>query len=175
LFTVKTPHKTKHFAIEDPNSQPVAVAPNAIRQLPPEFLRSEITLHTVFATFAAIVILLSIFMRHDGPESVFLPGLNVPMPEICSSRRVLGVDCPGCGLTRSFIAISHGDVSRAWRLNRASIAVYLFVAIQVPWHLLQIWFLKKRGRALEFNALYSLPILIASLLLINWILKLIGI
>lgn len=35
----------------------------------------------------------------------------------CVMRRVFGVACPTCGLTRAFAAIAHGDWARAWALH----------------------------------------------------------
>ncbi len=129
-------------------------------------------LHFIFLTLAAVILLLSILMRSEGPESVFLPGVRSPMPETCSSRRLLGIDCPGCGLTRSFISISRGDFARAWQLNRASFVVYLFVMIQIPWHALQLWKLRRDGRAIDWTWIYGTPIFVVIVLMINWLWKL---
>lgn len=38
-------------------------------------------------------------------------------PPLCWSVVLLGRECPGCGLTRSFAAIGRGDVQRANALN----------------------------------------------------------
>ncbi len=124
---------------------------------------------------AAAVLLMSFLMRSEGAKSVFLPGFQNAMPETCSSKRVFGIDCPGCGLTRSFISISHGNLARAWELNRASIVVYLFVAIQIPWHALQIWRLRRSGRPIDLPGIYFVPILVVVILMLNWILRMTGV
>ncbi len=68
-----------------------------------------------------------------GPErQVYLPGLSVPVPETCTLRARFAIDCPGCGMTRSFIHIAHGRILDALRLNPASILVFLFIAAQIP-------------------------------------------
>jgi len=68
-----------------------------------------------------------------GPQrQVYLPGLSVPMPETCTLRSRFAIDCPGCGMTRSFIHIAHGRFLDAMRLNPASILVFLFIAAQIP-------------------------------------------
>lgn len=65
-------------------------------------------------------------------REVILPFVNLPLPETCSTQSRLGIDCPGCGLTRSFIHIVHGDIAAAWQLNWVSIFVFGYVVAQLP-------------------------------------------
>lgn len=52
--------------------------------------------------------------------------------DLCSVHRVTGLPCPGCGLTRAFISLSHGDFSTAAGLNPFALFLYpLFVALAV--------------------------------------------
>ena len=39
--------------------------------------------------------------------------LGQPLPELCLARRITGSGCTGCGMTRSFISIMHGDLAGA--------------------------------------------------------------
>jgi hypothetical protein len=136
------------------------------------FVRSEIRLHALFFMMAAVILLMSIVMRTDGEKAVFLPGFKSPMPDTCSSRRMLGIDCPGCGMTRAFISISHGDFARAWTLNHASFIVYFFVAVQLPWHAIQIWKLRRNQPPLDWKYVYMTPVAVVVVLSINWVLTL---
>lgn len=47
-------------------------------------------------------------------------------PGFCLFHRLTGLDCPGCGMTRAFHAISHGEFTQALSFNLLSIAVYAF-------------------------------------------------
>lgn len=47
----------------------------------------------------------------------------------CLSRAVLGLDCPFCGMSRSFVALAHGDVARAFAFHAAG--PLLFAAMVV--------------------------------------------
>lgn len=38
-------------------------------------------------------------------------------PELCPFRRMTGLPCPGCGLTRSWVALAHGDLGSAVAFN----------------------------------------------------------
>ncbi|MCA1732365.1 MAG: DUF2752 domain-containing protein [Acidobacteria bacterium] len=42
----------------------------------------------------------------------------IPRQTVCWSRLLFGILCPGCGLTRSFVALAEGSLADAWRLNR---------------------------------------------------------
>lgn len=54
-------------------------------------------------------------------------------PIICPFRRLTGLPCPGCGLTRSWVYIAHGDFSRAWAANPFGLLTFLaaFVVLAV--------------------------------------------
>jgi hypothetical protein len=45
---------------------------------------------------------------------------------VCPLYRMTGIACPGCGLTRGFHALFHGDILTALRFN-ALLPVYLFI------------------------------------------------
>ena len=80
---------------------------------------------------------------------------------------MLGIDCPGCGMTRAFISISHGKFARAWHLNHASIVVYFFVAVQIPWHAIQIWKLRRNQRPMSWSLVYMTPVAVVVVLSIQ--------
>jgi len=133
------------------------------------YIRSELWLHGIFFAMAAAVLLMSFLMRSEGETEVFMPGFNSPMPETCSARRMFGIDCPGCGMTRAFISISSGRFARAWSFNPASFVVYLFVALQIPWHSIQIWRLCKSGVPIVTRWAYLAPIAMVVVIFSHWI------
>ncbi|MEL7497394.1 MAG: DUF2752 domain-containing protein [Planctomycetota bacterium] len=168
--------------MQDPNAEqpdvtpgPTEPAPAPVRPAdyvwPAKTVRQHLTVHVTFLVMAVVVITMSFLMRSEGPNNVFLPGSIVPMPESCYSKRLMGIDCPGCGLTRAFISISHGEFSRAWRFNSASFIVYLFCLVQIPWNTMQIYLLWTRKRALELNYVFYAPILMVIVLGLHWLWK----
>ena len=135
-------------------------------------VRGDVALHVLFLSMATVVLLMSCLMSNDGGSKIFLPGFKTAIPSMCSTRVLTGIDCPGCGLTRAFVSISHGRFLEAWQFNPASFAVYAFVAAQIPWHSIQLWRIARRRRPLESNLVYLAPIGLVVILMANWLIKL---
>lgn len=75
-------------------------------------------------------------LQFDPPRTVRIPWLDLPLPETCSAQRMLGVDCPGCGLTRSFILTAHGRVGDAFQMHPAGTLAFIVLSLIVP---LRLW------------------------------------
>jgi hypothetical protein len=45
-------------------------------------------------------------------------------PTICVFKNLLGIECPGCGMTRAFSCILHGDLVAAISYNRLVAIVF---------------------------------------------------
>ncbi len=50
---------------------------------------------------------------------------------LCPFRAVTGLPCPGCGMTRAFCAMGHGDVAGAFGFN--ALAPFVFAAALLLW------------------------------------------
>lgn len=68
------------------------------------------------------------------------------LPEVCTAKRVLGVGCPGCGLTRSFVVGVRGDLAGATRLHPLGAVLLVFTASQVPYRAARLVRGRPRGR-----------------------------
>ena len=44
-------------------------------------------------------------------------GRILGMPSVCVFYEVTGLPCPGCGLTRSFVCLEHGQIMQAFQWN----------------------------------------------------------
>lgn len=130
----------------------------------------------LLASSAILLLAISLRTRADQRvEFAWLP--NWPMPETCASRGMFNVECPGCGLTRSFIALAAGDLADAWRMNRAGWLLAVAVLCQFPYRLATIRQLKLRGFPEPLPAWLktgSSWTLIAAVI-VNWGLKIVGI
>lgn len=85
-------------------------------------------------------------LQFDPPRAVRLPWSDTPLPELCGSQRLLGVDCAGCGLTRSFILSAHGRWREAWAMHAAGTVAFLFLLALLPYRLWQGWQLARGHR-----------------------------
>lgn len=57
-------------------------------------------------------------------------------PVICPFRLMTGLPCPGCGLTRSWVHLAHGQMSDAWAANPfgvVTMALALTYVVAVGW------------------------------------------
>ena len=136
------------------------------------YYRTNFWLHVSFLLVATAVIFCSMVMTSEGRTTVRVPWLPIEMPEACMSRRVWNMDCPGCGLTRSFINMGHGEIQRAFSFNPAGPIVYLFVLIQIPWHGYQLFRLLKLRRPIESNWLFAPLYAMSGVVLAQWLWRL---
>jgi hypothetical protein len=58
------------------------------------------------------------------------------LPASCFVRESLGFDCPGCGLTRSFVYFFQGNFASSLAANRCGWLLAIAVAFQIPF---RIW------------------------------------
>ena len=101
-------------------------------------LASETRYHLVVLGLCTSVLVLSAVLTVRDSH-VYTPLVNTPLPGICSFRALAGIDCPGCGLTRSFIRLARVDFVGAWHFNPAGILVFMVVAFQLPYRSFQLW------------------------------------
>jgi hypothetical protein len=54
-------------------------------------------------------------------------------PVLCPFRRITGMPCPGCGMTRSFVALAHGDLGAALAFNRLGPLLMVVFVVALAW------------------------------------------
>ena len=98
-------------------------------------LRGRLRGNVGVLVLCSTVVLLSILMSAD-PQVARIFGWDVP--PLCVFVNVLGTECLGCGMTRSFIFTAHGDLDAAWLLNRGGPPFWLLIASQIPYRALLV-------------------------------------
>ena len=120
---------------------------------------------------SGVVAVLAFALKELPDERVAFRALSgMPLPQTCFSRSWLGLKCPGCGLTRSFIHLAEGDIDASWRSHRLGALMAVVIAIQVPYRLLAM---RRLGGPLlppRWQAAFAYALI--ALLLGNWLLEL---
>lgn len=134
--------------------------------------------HRNILVICTVVVVIAVTLQTRSDQRVefaWLPG--VPMPQTCASRIIFDVDCPGCGLTRSFIALAAGDFSNAFQQNRTGWLLAVALLIQFPYRLYLFRHTKTHGLPEPFpgwlTPAFTWTLLVA--LIGNWALKILGI
>lgn len=93
------------------------------------------------------------------------------LPHFCLFQKIFGIPCPGCGITRSLIAISELNFVSSWHYNPVGMFILLFIFIQIPLRIFAMTFKNMEGLMCLFSKI--LNCLIVSSLLLVWIVRVI--
>ncbi len=126
----------------------------------------------VWLAGAVSVLALACVLRVGEGRQVLLPWLG-RLPETCTLYARFGIDCPGCGLTRSFISLARGDLRTAWELSPVSLLMFAYTAVQIP---LALAHLSRASRSLlgvltQWNQVAFVALLLA--LLLQWVIRIV--
>jgi hypothetical protein len=166
---------------ESPVPQPPRVedAPRLVERTPGaewrDAPRADGQFHGVILGVAGCVLALAGVLRVEGEEAVIVPVIDQPLPGVCTYQRLLGLPCPGCGLTRCFISLAHGDVVAAWHFSPAGILLFAVVAAQLPVRGVQLWRIRRGQQELGQRWVSSTAFwLCVAALLTQWLVRTVG-
>lgn len=97
--------------------------------------------HGIILAIATLVLLVAASLSVRGEHEVRIPLLGFSLPELCYWRMMFELPCPGCGLTRCFISLAHGEVARAWQFQPVGCLIFAGVVLQFPyrgWQILRL-------------------------------------
>ena len=78
--------------------------------------------------------------------SVIIP--RAPEIGLCSFKRLTGLPCAGCGMTRSFIALGHGDWTAGFEWHPIGVLLYMAMVLMLP---LLLWEMRNRHILITLN------------------------
>lgn len=87
----------------------------------------------------------------------------------CWYKENLGIECPSCGLTRSFISIGDFNLKQAFSYNRIGFFVYLLMIFVLILNIMGIKEAKFTSKFGKFVAVYGFLVCVA--LVLNWIIE----
>lgn len=131
----------------------------------------------ILTGIAAVIVVAALLLtvRSDGHVAPkMMPSITVP--ESCPSKIWFGVECPGCGLTRSVISLAEGDLGASYQFNRAGWLVALAVLFQFPYR----WYVLRqlnKTNDVSWSSPWWIDVLSKSLVAVligNWLLKVSG-
>lgn len=106
-------------------------------RLCPDERRREYNLVMLGLAIAVVLLALAFEVRPDQRVAfAVLP--RWPIPETCQSRRLFGIDCPGCGLTRSVVHLAHLRVRDSLAVHPLGWLMFLLIVLQIPYRLLAL-------------------------------------
>ena len=137
----------------------------------PQRAPNDLVFHLTTLILCGGVIIASALLEVDGTR-VVLPGTEIALPGICWFRRLLDMNCPGCGLTRSFISLAHGSWSAAWHFNAAGPLLFALVVSQIPYQSCQLWRLRRGLSPWRLGATATIPVVVfAGALFAQWLIR----
>lgn len=102
----------------------------------------------------AVLVAAALLSVRDERE-VHLAQLSWTVPELCSYHVITGLDCPGCGMTRSFISLAHGRWLDAFHYHPLGAILFTYIAAQVPFQAWQIFRIRRGKRPFRVDPLHS--------------------
>lgn len=116
-------------------------------------------------TFFSILVLLIILTAGwwVTPDQV------APIP-LCGFKFIFGIDCPGCGLTRSFLSLARGNVGASFHYNAAGPLIYLFLGTYVVD--LSLKGVRGKGLSVPLRVSEIFAVAVGVLLFGHWIIRL---
>lgn len=67
------------------------------------------------------------------------------LPPSCTFQRITGWNCPGCGLTRSFVFMGAASPLQAFKMHIFGPLLWTAVAAQLPYRGMRLWRNRARG------------------------------
>ena len=117
---------------------------------------------------AIIVLSLVLTVRRSDEHAAFCFLPDWPIPSTCPSQVIFHVECPGCGLTRSFIFLAHGRWQEAFARHRVGWLMALAVVLQIPYRLAALFGRNREPLGKRIPELFGMALIAA--LIGNWVL-----
>lgn len=130
---------------------------------------------TVQTLAVCLGILLGAVLLDVSPEEESVAVGDYSLPTLCLHRAFSGHPCPGCGMTRSFVHLGHGQLARAARANPAGPLLFVVIVLQLPFRVWQLHYRRQsqtRPRWLRLMERAGLLLLVITALVAvgNWLL-----
>jgi hypothetical protein len=124
--------------------------------------------HKVYLIAALIFTLLPFVLTASSESDKKIKLAGVQLPASCVSKRLLNADCPGCGLTHSFVHLTHGNIRESIHWNRVGIPLYLYFLFQIAFRSYVLKYPATLESRMAMNLQHYTALTTIALILINW-------
>ena len=93
--------------------------------------------HFIILLLALFIIIFSFLLR-IRESHIALPIVNYEFGSTCLFKLITRYNCPMCGMTRSFVSISHYDFTSALHYNLGSFLLYSICVLNIPYRIAMI-------------------------------------
>lgn len=119
--------------------------------------------------FLFFILLLSFLLEVRGNYSYLPLWADVRVPDMCFFKNTTGHNCLSCGMTRSFISVSHLDFASAMRFNLAGIFAYALCVLQIVYRSVRVLTQNRSNLLKPLRYLINSIIIVGIVIvLINW-------
>jgi hypothetical protein len=125
--------------------------------------------HRLILLLAVVVLAGSFVLGPAGDGQLKLPLMHGSLPSVCAFKRLAGIDCPSCGLTRCFVWMSRGNLSKALDCNPVGVVVFFAVVAQLPYRAWQLRRLARGKPQFTYRAPWALPIVLIVAMFVQWL------
>lgn len=126
--------------------------PSDVRHVPQfdtSWLRRHHRQNAVTWSVLALMLALMLGISFAVPPEEIESG-KIWLSPTCPSKRFFGRECPSCGMTRAFAAMSRGRLAEAFGYNRGGPVVYALAWLGLGWGLFNVGrSLREANRALR--------------------------
>ncbi|MHB1038573.1 MAG: DUF2752 domain-containing protein [Pirellulales bacterium] len=130
-------------------------------------------LHGTVLLLSCVVVAAAFLFDVRADERICVRGLPAyPLPPSCMSRQYLGLECPGCGLTRSFVHLAHGDWRASLAVHRLGWLLALALLVQFPYR--AIGMARPEKPLLGSRGVKVFSYTLIALLISNWLVNMVG-
>jgi hypothetical protein len=134
-------------------------------------LRSQRAMpHLIVLGYCAALLLAAILLARLDAGKAHLQIGDYSLPSICAFKNTFDLPCPGCGLTRSWVAIARGEPARSLTFHRLGWLIMIYAFLQTIRH--TVWLVVPPAQLMVERIgswLDRALVLIALLLMANWI------
>jgi len=97
----------------------------------------------------------------------------LPLPEVCTFHNLTDLPCPGCGLTRSIVAIVHGRIKSSFNYHCLGIITLFYMILQIGYRSSMVLLPVKNRLLIRSGKILNKGIIfLGFLFFINWIINL---